>query len=214
MHYEALTKQGAALFPRLSAFPDFYLAGGTALALQIGHRVSVDFDFFSSDPIPHSLLLKAKRVFEASSVEPLINNPDELTVLVDDMKLTFLAYPFPVIAPLVSAGGLHLLSVTEIAATKAYSIGRRGTYKDYVDLYAIVKHRHATLAEIIAMAERKFEAQFNSRLFAEQLLFMDDIGDYRIEFLGAPTTPTKILTFFKAELRRLPADTDHRFRGA
>lgn len=208
MHKEALTKEGETLFPLLGAFDDFYLAGGTALALQIGHRVSVDFDLFSGFAIPPALLPKVKRVFEASSIRTVINNPKELTVLVDDVKVTFLSYPFPVVAPLVSTDGVRLLSVKEIATTKAYSIGRRGTYKDYVDLYFILKDQYTTLEELISMAERKFDGEFNSRLFAEQLLeqllFMDDIGDHKIEFLGTQVGPSDVLSFFKSELRQSP----------
>ena len=99
------------------------------------------------------------------------------------MKLTLLSYPFRLIEPLLSVEGLRMLSVKQISATKAYTIGRRGTYKDYVDLYFILAEHHASLEEIIAMAERKFRHEFNSRLFAEQLFFLDDVQDYHIDFL-------------------------------
>ena len=203
MHPEALTKEGAALFPRLPAFHDFYLAGGTALALQIGHRVSVDFDLFSQGIIPRSLLAKTKTVFDGLTVQPIINNIDELTVLVGSVKVTFLSYPFPLIEPLINMGTLPMLSIPEIAATKAYSIGRRGTYKDYVDLYFILKAKHTSLDRIIDIAAEKFGIDFNSRLFAEQLLFMDDIGDYKIEFLGTPVSQADVRAFFESELRSI-----------
>jgi hypothetical protein len=158
MHREALTEAGFKLLPFLAAFDDFYLAGGTALALQIGHRVSVDFDFFGDGPIDRMLLPKVKRVFPGISVEPAINNPEELTVFLGTVKLTFVSYPFPIIDPLVSWDGLRMLSVKEIGATKAYTIGRRGTYKDYVDLYFIIAEHHASLGDIISMAEQSSAA--------------------------------------------------------
>lgn len=204
MHPEALTSKGRELFPLLSAFSDFYLAGGTALALQIGHRVSVDFDFFSEKPIPRILLATVARVFESAAIRPAIDNRAELTVFVDEVKISFISYPFPVIESFVFLHPLRSLSVREIAATKAYTIGRRGAYKDYVDLYFILKDRRASLEDIMSMAERKFGAQFNSRLFLEQLLFMDDISDYTVEYLVAAPTPSDILEFFKDEIRRLP----------
>ena len=71
-------------------------------------------------------------------------------MLVGDVKLTLLSYPFPVIEPVASLGGQHMLSTKEIGATKAYTIGRRGTYKDYADLYFILLERHASLDQIIA----------------------------------------------------------------
>src|ERR1035441_5047167 len=70
MHTEALTKEGLILLPTLPALGPFYLAGGTALALQIGHRVSVDFDFFSPEPIAGTLLTKAQRIFAPEPLTP------------------------------------------------------------------------------------------------------------------------------------------------
>jgi hypothetical protein len=203
MHTEALTEEGLRLFPSLEEFDGFYLAGGTALALQIGHRISVDFDLFCDGPIDRMLLSTVKRIFTDVSVEPAINNPDELTAFVGQVKVTFLSYPFPLIEPVVSMGGLKMLSVKEIGATKAYTIGRRGTYKDYVDLYFTIAEHHASLEEIIAMAERKFRHEFNSRLFTEQLLFMDDVRDYNIDFLKVPVTPAGITAFFRGKIREL-----------
>src|SRR5580658_2232057 len=131
MHREVLTKPAAALFPSLSGFRGFYLAGGTALALQLGHRVSVDFDLFCDDAIPRTLLERVRDVFAGTELSTLVNNADELTVLVNGVKLTFLAYPFPAREPFVRYDEVLLLSVREIAATKAYTIGRRGSFKDY-----------------------------------------------------------------------------------
>jgi len=96
-----------------------------------------------------------------------------------------------------------MLSVKEIGATKAYTIGRRGTYKDYVDLYFIIAEHHASLEEVIAMAEKKFHHDFNSRLFVEQLLFMDDVHDYHIDFLKAPVAAADITAFFQGRIREL-----------
>ena len=68
MHLEALDEKRRGLFSRLAAFDDFYLAGGTALALEIGHRISLDFDLFSAKPIPEAHLKKVERVFGETRV--------------------------------------------------------------------------------------------------------------------------------------------------
>jgi hypothetical protein len=202
MHREVLTKRAAELFGTLSRFPSFYLAGGTALALQIGHRVSVDFDLFADKDIEPSLLPRVQRVFsDAASIAPLINNPDELTVLVDDVKITFLKYPFQTFDPFVIYEHVPLLSVREIAATKAYTIGGRGAFKDYIDLYFILSDQHATLTDIIDIAEKKFGFEFNSRQFLEQLVFLDDVEDTDIQFLKHPVTRPELLGFFEANIR-------------
>jgi hypothetical protein len=120
------------------------------------------------------------------------------------VKVTFPTYPFPLIEPLVMEGDLSMLSVREIGATKAHTIGRRGTFKDYVDLYCIVSAGYASLVDVVRLANRKFGDAFNSRLFAEQLLFMDDVRDYEVEFLTKPITAKTIASFFRKEVRRLP----------
>ena len=127
-----------------------------------------------------------------------------------------------------------LLSVREIAATKAYTIGRfylpssvylkpfartirkwiivwisahtrscaicRGAYKE-IDLYFILSQQHAMLTNIIDVAEKKFGFEFNSRLFLEQLVFLDDVEDTDIQFLKSAVTRAGFLGFFEANIR-------------
>lgn len=135
LHTETLTLELKELFPKLAPFKDdFYLAGGTALALQIGHRVSVDFDFFSDAHIKKTLLSAVEEACGTSASEVFVNKSTELTLKIAGVKCTFLEYPFPRLLPLVPAGPANLLSPKEILATKAYTIGCRGSFKDYVDL--------------------------------------------------------------------------------
>jgi Nucleotidyl transferase AbiEii toxin, Type IV TA system len=201
MHREVLTKPAAELFGSLNQFFGFYLAGGTALALQIGHRVSVDFDLFSNDEIDRGLLRRVRRAFPEAEILPLINNADELTTLVNGVKVTFLRYPFPPDEPFVVYENVPLLSIRDIAITKAYTIGRRGSYKDYVDLYFIMAERHATLTDIVHRAEQRYAADFNSRLFLEQLVYMADLDDAEIQFIKPLVTPKELLAFFEDRIR-------------
>ena len=99
--------------------------------------------------------------------------------------------------------GLKLFSVKEIAATKAYSIGRRGTMKDYVDLYFIYKDKYSDIDETIALAKRKYGGEFNARLFAEQLIYLDDIDDEEIRFLRHPISRGQLSDFFKDVISEL-----------
>ena len=138
MRQEVLSEKHKKILPMLKNFAGFYLAGGTALALQIGHRISVDFDLFTNEPIEKKLFDQVKRVFAGRKIRPLADNKDELTILVDDIKITFLYYPFPALFSKKKIQGVNLLSVKEIAATKSYTIGRRGAFKDYIDLYFVI----------------------------------------------------------------------------
>ncbi len=204
MHRDALTPERQILFGTLPSFPGFYLAGGTALALQLGHRQSIDFDLFTEQLIPSELLNRVETVFKDQTVRPLVNNIDELTVMVTDTKVTFLHYPFPVLGEFVDLEGVKALSVHELAATKAYTIGRRGSLKDYVDLHAVVAGQHATLRDISDLAAQKYGDIFNTRLFLEQLVWLEDIEDEPIVFLGERVTKDEIARFFTEQVEHFP----------
>jgi len=203
MYQEALTKKAKELLPTLRGFDNFYLAGGTALALQIGHRVSVDFDLFSEKEIDKNLFQKVKSIFNGNEIALSVNNAEELTVFVSGVKITFLKYPFPLLFDLVDYEGVGLLSVNEIAATKAYTINRRGSFKDYVDLFFVVSKKYITLEEIIEISEKKYGNEFNGRLFLEQLVYLEDIEETEIEFLKDGVTKKEIETFFTGEIKKI-----------
>ena len=203
MHLEAIPEENKNIFLDLNNFKDFYLAGGTSLALQIGHRVSVDFDFFSDEEISKNLLFKVKRVFQDNKIVVSVNNSDELTIFVDDVKLTFLKYPFSVIFDYIKCQSIKLFNIKEIAASKAYTIGRRGSYKDYIDLYYILFENHSDLNEIIEISEKKYKDEFNSRLFLEQLIYLDDITDEEIIFLKDKISREVLKDFFKKEIQKI-----------
>ena len=203
MHPEALKPENKKILPQLAKFSEFYLVGGTALALQIGHRISIDFDFFAKKEIDHKLLDKVKHVFPNSKIKPTINNLDELTLFVGKVKLTFLYYPFGILLSPKKYQGIKLLSIAEIAASKACTIGKRGSYKDYVDLYYIISGEYCSLEKIIELAKKKYKDEFNARLFLEQLIFIEDITDTNIIFLKKKITKKEIKSFFEDEIKKL-----------
>ncbi len=204
LHEEVLTPASKNLFAGLSAFrDDFYLAGGTALALQIGHRISIDFDLFSAAPIKKTLLQRVEQ-YTGTPLEILVNNSRELTVIGGGVKHTFLHYPFPVILPFAVQKPVNLLSPKEILATKAYTIGRRGVFKDYLDLYFGLRGTIGSLTDVMDIARQKYAEAFNDRLFLEQLLYMEDVSDDAVVLL-AGETPTKsaIVDFFSSEIQKI-----------
>jgi hypothetical protein len=203
MHPEVLDKESQEIFSELEVFSNFYLAGGTALALQIGHRQSVDFDFFSNEPISKDLFARLKAIFSGATITILVNNIDELTVLVDNIKITFLKYPFATILDLVTYKGIKMLCVKEIAVTKAYTIGRRGSLKDYIDLYFIMLDEHSSLNEIIELAEKKYDSEFNTRLFMEQLLYIEDIEEDPIIFIKQQVEKSEMENFFASQIKTI-----------
>lgn len=203
MHQEALTSELKNLWQKIKSLRDFTLVGGTALALQIGHRVSVDFDFFSNKELPPDLLTRIESIFQNSPVKILLNTSGQLTTSVQGVNITFVRYPFPVLHPPIEFEGIKLAPVIEIAAMKAYALGRRATYKDYVDLYFILAEKHCTLQELTDTAQRKYEDQFNARLFFEQLVYMRDVPTMEIPFLRNAVRRETLEGFFYEEIKRI-----------
>ncbi len=200
MHPEALTETGTRLFPELKAFKDFYLVGGTALSLQIGHRVSVDFDMFSDEELPRTLLAKVKRVFSGAVIAPSINNPEQLNITIDGVRATFFWYRYPPVLPLVEHAGVKMAGVKEIAAMKALAIGMRGTYRDYIDMYFLLFEKQVRLEEVCKIADSKYGVEFNQRLFLEQLLYMEDVPEVEVDFLRDEVDKSTIQQFLEEEV--------------
>lgn len=201
MHEEALTKEGAVIFPRLAKFEEFYLVGGTALSLHIGHRISVDFVMFSYAELPSNILQKVKRVFSGSSVVVTYRSAEQLNLVVDGVQMTFLQYPYPVVDPLVVHQGVSVASIREIAAMKAFSLGKRLSHKDYVDWYFMLNEHHISLREIVEFAQKKFGGDFNDRLFLGQLTLFEDVPEQQIEFLRDPVERNTIEEFLREASR-------------
>lgn len=201
IHLDILDSKRKELLKKLLPFVEnFVLGGGTALSLQINHRISFDFDFFTFSPVPKQLLEKLSKEIRIGNI--VIDTSDELTFLTEDeIKVTFLYYPFKAgLEPVESENGLKLFSVKEIAIQKAYAIGRRGEYRDYFDLYTILTGLHIGLKEIIDEAKQVYKSVFDEKLFLEQLVYFGDIANFKVIPITGKLlpTPNKIRQYFEA----------------
>lgn len=191
LHLEILDNERKELLNKLLPFTQhFVLSGGTGLALQLGHRLSFDFDFFSQIEISSSLLEILSKNIQIKTVS--VNSTDELTFFDENMiKTTFLYYPFPPLFPAISIeNGLLIAPMKEIAVQKAYTVGRRGEYRDYFDIYTILEKKSMDLREIIELSEKKYKNIFNSKLFLQQLVYFDDLHSYEIIPVSNSPIPT------------------------
>ena len=112
----------------------FYLAGGTALALQIGHRLSVDLDLFSpTEDIP-SIRLELERALRPYQAVLADSSWGNLVYLVNEVRMGFYGYGFPLVNPAVETEGLRLASMADIALMKLDAMLARAARKDFYDL--------------------------------------------------------------------------------
>ncbi|OGK30097.1 hypothetical protein A3I56_03215 [Candidatus Roizmanbacteria bacterium RIFCSPLOWO2_02_FULL_43_10] len=180
LHHEILDKDRKKILQDLLPFfSDFILAGGTGLALQIKHRKSFDFDLFSHHEIQMQFAQKVKKALDIHQVSE--NSTDELTVFTErDIKISFLYYPFGEKFIVNQSEGIRLYSPESIAVQKAYTIGRRGAYRDYFDIYTLLSNNIITLNDLLKKAQNIYGSLFNDRLFLEQLTYFDDFHNFDI----------------------------------
>ena len=175
MYENILSANQKALLPFIESFArEYYLVGGTAIALQIGHRESIDFDMFKQGTV-HKSKIVAKLKAHNLDYELLYSDSDSFHIVVNGVKITFFNYPFNVPTTL-KFGKIKMPDLLHLAAMKAYALGRRVKWKDYVDLYFIM-NQQITLDSISDKAQSIFEGLFSSKLFKQQLCFFNDV-DY------------------------------------
>ncbi len=189
-------KKRLEIFHRLKEFSnDGVLAGGTALALQIGHRRSYDFDILMPAPLPKILLARLKKLGKFN-IRPTVDTTNELTVFLDEkVKLTFLYFPFPPLHLPIRTDSINLYGLADISSNKAYTIGRRGEWKDYVDLYFLLQ-KGLNIRKIVEETKSRFGGSFDEKLFWEQLVYWGDLKDFKIDFVGEETKKVKIQEYF------------------
>ena len=182
LHLEILDDKRRLIFNQLSHFKSLgYLAGGTALALQIGHRVSYDFDIFCPEEIKANFPARVRDKINIK--ETLVNSGDEFTFLTEaDVKVSFIYYPFKLENLTIEDKNLpiKLLSPLGVAVSKAYALNRRNVWRDYLDIYYVVKNGLATLDDIIRLAREVYKELFSEKLFLAQLVYTDDIASVEI----------------------------------
>jgi Nucleotidyl transferase AbiEii toxin, Type IV TA system len=175
--------------------PYFVLYGGTALALQLGHRQSEDFDFFADRKIDPDQLYRATPFLDGSQITR--QEPDTLTCLLDrggSVRVSFFGLPHlaRIRAPLIAEGnGLKIASLLDIAGTKAAVVQQRAQAKDYVDIDALITQGGIDLPMHLAAAQAIYGSRF------------------------APTPTLKALTYFgDGDLPTLANDIKHRLAQA
>ena len=135
--------------------PRFYLAGGTALALQLGHRRSVDLDFFSETdevrPEMHRQALRVLKAFHPTIVEQAWGN---LLLIIENLRVGFFGYGYPLVTPPLQAEGVPLASLTDIGLMKMDALVTRASRKDFYDLYAIAQR--IPLRDLLDLAPVKY----------------------------------------------------------
>lgn len=135
----------------------FYLAGGTGLALQLGHRRSVDFDWFRRQPIEDPLRLAAELASLSPPLEVDRVERGTLHASVSGVRVSFLEYRYPLLKPLREVAGVSLAAPEDIAAMKLAAVAQRGSKKDFFDVFAL--GRRFSLEQMLGFYRAKYAVE-------------------------------------------------------
>lgn len=204
LHWEILDKRRLGFLPKLAVFKNrFYLAGGTAVALYLGHRDSVDFDFFTAKDFDSpSLMEELKAVFQGSLVEEKMSQNNTLTLKIDSVSMSFFKINENQLEPSCETEHIQIASLTDIGCMKLSALLGRSILKDYVDLYAICK-TFIPLGELLEKAKLKYPT-VNSGAFVRALGYYGDIQMDKMIFKNDFYVDLKTIEeFFKNEIKKL-----------
>lgn len=134
-------------------FSDFNLVGGTALALQIGHRNSIDIDLFGNSEINTELFIE--KLSEFGEVRVAQSTKNILITKINDVKVDFVNYKYPLLSDCLLLEKIRMLSTKDISAMKLNAIAGRGSKKDFIDLFFLLNE--FSLKEILSFYEKKYK---------------------------------------------------------
>ena len=201
MHWEILDSERRKLLPALKFTTnlDLYLAGGTALALQLGHRKSVDFDFYSPKPLDERNL-EIQLVSSIPHITVTHRAAGTLIAQAGSVDLSFFYYPYSLLLPLVRTEYFDLASVEDIAAMKIIAVTQRGVRRDFLDLFMMCQKEG--LEQILTWTKKKYP-QFDSYMALKALTFFQD-ADKDESGRGMDLKPKvawkKVRAFFEKEV--------------
>jgi predicted nucleotidyltransferase component of viral defense system len=187
VHWQAITPAMHELLRFIGQCPfaeRFYLAGGTALALRLGHRRSIDLDFFSAtDPVARSTRQEIIEALLPLDLQVLEDVDGNLLTQVSAMHAGFFRYRYPLLAPTSSVEGVALADIVDIGLMKLDALIGRGSRKDFYDLYVIAQQM--SLAELLAQGAVKYPHVRDFELMAVEsmVLFENAERDLQTELL-------------------------------
>lgn len=176
MHEEILLPEQSDLLSIVKLFSDnFGLVGGTAIALHLGHRESLDYDLFTFDEFINEKI--RSKILGVEKINDIIRDETgQFTLIINGVRITFFQFPYKIDYSESFDDIIKLPNILTLAAMKAFALGRRAKWKDYVDLYFILKDHH-TVSEITTKGVEIFGNEFNEKIFRTQLAYFKDI-DY------------------------------------
>lgn len=196
--YLALLEKGRILPPKT------YLAGGTAVALQLGHRLSFDLDFFTPQKFKVEEVLRKLEKIEGFKIERTARG----TILgsLPEVKFSLFYYQYPLIEKSLNYLGIKIASLKDLAATKIGAISSRGTRRDFIDIYYLLKTDSVgDLRESLELYQKRFRnlASIKFHILKSLTYFEDADKEKDPKMLDKDYSWSKVKKFLASEIRKL-----------
>jgi len=200
MHQEALTKNTKSVLEAIGdsdIAKDFYLAGGTALALYFGHRFSIDLDWFA-EKFDYTLSFR-RQLEKLGKLGIDSESKKTFNGALNGVKISFFEYPYPLIAPKSKyKENVYLAGIPDIAAMKMEAIASRGSYKDFIDIYFILQKY--SLKDILGFVRQKFvNIDYNETHLLKALTYFKDVKGSIKPKLIKPVSWNRVAETIKSE---------------
>lgn len=208
MHRECFTKKGWAVLATLKPILQKYeavLAGGTALSLRIGHRISVDLDFFTAMKFNVESVISAIRG-TGQKFRVLAEGEGQIVMDIEGVKFSLFHYDYPFLDKQASYKGVNIAGILDIAAMKIIAISQRGTKRDFVDIYFILQS--IPFYKVAGHMVRRFgKERVNPVLIGKALTYFTDAdSNPEPEYIKVKMKWEKIKPFFKQHAKQFVLD--------
>lgn len=197
-------KNSLGVLGKSGLLKDGYLAGGTALALQIGHRVSVDFDFFTEKHFDSfELAGKISQIISGFVLDRA--EKDTLLATFEKTRFSLFFYSYPLLEKPTIFSQIQIASIKDIAAMKLAAISSRGVKRDFIDLYFIIHEQKAlSLKEIFELYDRKFAVLRHNKLhILRSLIYFAEADTTEMPKMLKPVEWREVKRFFERETKYL-----------
>ena len=200
LHHETIEPHTLELLKKLLELPvlsNTRLVGGTALALQIGHRVSVDIDLFGEIQTDRTDLLQ--QLSPVGKVLQLKESPNIHIFSIDGIKVDIVNYPYPWLFPFKTGNNIRLAALEDICAMKLAAVTGRGSKKDFIDIYFLLQQ--FSLKEMLTLYSRKY-ADGSTFLVLKSLSYFEDAETDPCPFMLTDTDWETVKNSIKTHLQK------------
>lgn len=204
MFIQCLTQPIRNLLERLGSQPflqDFYMAGGTAAALHLGHRISVDIDLFTRRDFETAQILQSLR--SIAEVEVVKEAGGTLIVNLEGVKVAFFLYDYPLIEPFQEYLGIRVAGPIDIGLMKITAISQRGSRRDFIDLYFICR-KVKPLPDLLFLMEQKYSGvNYSVPHLLRSLVYFHDAEKEPMPRLLQPLPWPNVKRYFENQAKKL-----------